>query len=173
MHPTSNDFAGQRCSIISNQFLTLIVIEIRFPSVPNIEICTQYLMSQIICSWEIKVRNQSLCKYWWKHIFIFKVLFLVYTTYIICIAWIHQPAIEIIIHMKTVFTFVVQEREDSLQMNVNFYSWPQPFDLWVYFSDLCYFTYKGFPRFTELISKLWKCCQSSSYWQTRQHENDL
>lgn len=34
-----------------------------------------------------------------------------------------QPAIEIIIHMKTVFTFVVQEREDSLQMNVNFYSW--------------------------------------------------
>lgn len=123
MHPTSNDFAGQRCSIISNQFLTLIVIEIRFPSVPNIEICTQYLMSQIICSWEIKVRNQSLCKYWWKHIFIFKVLFLVYTTYIICIAWIHQPAIEIIIHMKTVFTFVVQEREDSLQMNVNFYSW--------------------------------------------------
>lgn len=80
-------------------------------------------MSQIICSWEIKVWKQSLCKYWWKHIFIFKVLFLVNTTYIICIAWIHQPAIEINIHLKTVFTFVVQEREDSLEMNVNFYSW--------------------------------------------------
>lgn len=34
-----------------------------------------------------------------------------------------EPAIEINIHLKTVFTFLHYEREDSLHMNDNFYSW--------------------------------------------------
>lgn len=34
-----------------------------------------------------------------------------------------EPAIEINIHFKTVFTFLHYGREDSFQMNVSFFSW--------------------------------------------------
>lgn len=105
-----------------------IDLEIRFPSVLNIDICTRYLTSQIICSWGNKVSRKSLCKYWLKFIYILS-LIIINTSFIICIACIHQPSIEIYIETAVIRTFVVhmrmasdsQESMDLFQVSENYH----------------------------------------------------
>lgn len=69
------------------------------------DICTRYLTSQIICSWKITVSRKLLCKYCWKLIYILS-LIIINTTYIICIACIHQTAARVFLQMMIFVVFV-------------------------------------------------------------------